>query len=65
MKDIEMFIKTSEFYEKESDRLLKKLEKTSSRKETLKILKELSSLKQKISFEIGEINKKIQEERGY
>lgn len=60
-----MFIKTSEFYEKESDRLLKKLEKTSSRKETLKILKELSSLKQKISFEIGEINKKIQEERGY
>lgn len=60
-----MFIKTSEFYEKESERLLRKLEKTSSRKETLKILKELSSLKQKISFEIGEINKKIQEERGY
>lgn len=65
MDDIEMFIKTSEFYEKESERLLRKLEKTSSRKETLKILKELSSLKQKISFEIGEINKKIQEERGY
>ena len=60
-----MFIKTSEFYDKEADRLLKKLEKTTSRKEAAKILVELNSLKKKISFEINEINKKIEEERGY
>lgn len=65
MDDIEMFIKTSEFYDKEADRLLKKLEKTTSRKEAAKILVELNSLKKKISFEINEINKKIEEERGY
>lgn len=60
-----MFIKTSEFYDKEADRLLSKLEKTTSRKEAAKILAELDSLKKKISFEINEINKKIEEDRGY
>jgi hypothetical protein len=65
MDEIEMFIKTSEFYEKEADRLIKKLEKTTSRKEAIKIVSELNSLKKKISFEINQINKKIGEERGY
>jgi hypothetical protein len=65
MDEIEMFIKTSEFYEKEADRLIKKLEKTTSRKEAIKIISELNSLKKKISFEINQINKKIGEERGY
>ena len=60
-----MLIKTSEFYDKEADRLLEKLENASSDKEARKILIELNSLKQKISFEINQINKKIEEERGY
>lgn len=60
-----MLIKTSEFYDKEADRLLEKLENASSDKEAIKILAELNSLKQKISFEINQINKKIEEERGY
>lgn len=60
-----MFIKTSEFYENEADRLIKKLEKATSRKDAVKILAELDSLKKKISFEINEINKKIEEQRGY
>jgi hypothetical protein len=65
MDEIEMFIKTSEFYENEADRLIKKLEKATSRKDAVKILAELDSLKKKISFEINEINKKIEEQRGY
>ena len=65
MDEIEMLIKTSEFYDKEADRLIEKLEKASSDKEARKILIELNSLKQKISFEINQINKKIEEERGY
>ena len=65
MDEIEMLIKTSEFYDKEADRLLEKLENASSDKEARKILIELNSLKQKISFEINQINKKIEEERGY
>jgi hypothetical protein len=65
MDEIEMLIKTSEFYDKEADRLLEKLENASSDKEAIKILAELNSLKQKISFEINQINKKIEEERGY
>lgn len=60
-----MFIKTSEFYENEADRLIKKLEKATSRKDAVKILAELDSLKKKISFEINEINKKVEEQRGY
>jgi hypothetical protein len=65
MDEIEMFIKTSEFYENEADRLIKKLEKATSRKDAVKILAELDSLKKKISFEINEINKKVEEQRGY
>ena len=54
-----MIIKTSEFYEKEADRLIEKLEKAKSKKEAVPIINELNCLKKKIIFEINQIQKII------
>jgi hypothetical protein len=56
---MEMIIKTSEFYEKEADRLIEKLEKAKSKKEAVPIINELNCLKKKIIFEINQIQKII------
>lgn len=56
-----MMLKTAEFYEKESDRLIKKLEKVKSKKQAAAVLNELKSLKSKILFEITQIEKIIEE----
>lgn len=56
-----MMLKTAEFYEKESDRLIKKLEKAKSKKQAAAVLNELKSLKSKILFEITQIEKIIEE----
>ena len=61
MDHLEMMLKTAEFYEKESDRLLKKLEKCKSKKQSAAVLNELTSLKKKIVFEISQIEKIIEE----
>lgn len=61
MDHMEMIIKTSEFYEKEADRLIGKLEKAKSKKEVITIINELNCLKKKIIFEIKEIQKTIDE----
>jgi hypothetical protein len=54
-------MKTSRFYEKEAERLLKKLDRSSTKEQKLAALAELNSLKQKIKFEINEISKIIQQ----
>jgi len=56
-----MIMKVSEFYEKEADRLIGKLEKAKSKKEAIPIINELNCLKKKILFEINEIQKIIDE----
>ena len=61
MDHLEMMLKTAEFYEKESDRLIKKLEKAKSKKQAAAVLNELKSLKSKILFEITQIEKIIEE----
>jgi hypothetical protein len=61
MNDFDMLMKTSRFYEKESKRLLKKLDRSSTKKQKRDTLAELNSLKQKIKFEINEISKIIQQ----
>jgi hypothetical protein len=58
-------MKTSRFYEKEAERLLKKLDRSSTKKQKLAALTELNSLKQKIKFEINEISKIIQQNEEY
>jgi 4-diphosphocytidyl-2C-methyl-D-erythritol kinase len=65
MNDFDMLIKTSRFYEKESKRLLKKLNRSSTEEQKLAALTELKSLKQKIKFEINEISKIIQQNEEY
>lgn len=61
MDHLEMIMKVSEFYEKEADRLIGKLEKAKSKKEAIPIINELNCLKKKILFEINEIQKIIDE----
>ncbi|MFN9959915.1 MAG: hypothetical protein ACK55I_43075 [bacterium] len=61
MDHLQMMLKTAEFYEKESDRLIKKLEKAKSKKQAAAVLNELKSLKSKILFEITQIEKIIEE----
>ena len=65
MNDFDMLMKTSQFYEKEAERLLKKLDRSSTKKQKLAALAELNSLKQKIKFEINEISKIIQQNEEY
>jgi len=65
MNNFDMIMKTSRFYEKEAKRLLKKLDRSSTKKQKLDALTELKSLKQKIKFEINQISKIIQENESY
>lgn len=65
MNDFDMLMKTSQFYEKEAERLLKKLDRSSTKEQKLAALAELKSLKQKIKFEINEISKIIQQNEEY
>lgn len=60
-----MMLKTAEFYEKESDRLIGKLEKTKSKKQATAVVNELNNLKKKILFEITQIEKIIEENRDF
>jgi len=65
MNDFDMLMKTSQFYEKEAERLLKKLNRSSTKQQKLAAIAELNSLKQKIKFEINEISKIIQQNEEY
>ena len=65
MNDFDMLMKTSRFYEKEAERLLKKLDRSSTKEQKLAALAGLKSLKQKIKFEINEISKIIQQNEEY
>ena len=60
-EQIDMMLTASNFYIKEADKLLKKIDSAKSRKAKLKYLVELRSLKSKISFEISQINKIMEE----
>ena len=53
-------MKTSRFYEKEANRLLKKLDRSSTKKQKLDALAELKSLKQKIKFDLPQKEKEKQ-----
>lgn len=61
MNHFKIMMKTSDFYEKEANRLIKKLKKTKSKKEALLIIEKIASVKKKILFEINEIQKIIDE----
>lgn len=54
-------LKSCEFYEAESDRLLAKLAKAKNHKQASVIISQLDSLKKKISYEILQIEKIIEE----
>ena len=54
---VEMLLRTSDFYIRESQRVQAKLKKAKTEKEKIKILADLQSLQKKIAFEISEINK--------
>lgn len=54
---VEMLLKTSDFYIRESQRVQAKLKKAKTEKEKIKILADLQSLQKKIAFEISEISK--------
>ena len=54
---VEMLLKTSDFYIRESQRVQANLKKAKTKKEKIKILADLQSLQKKIAFEISEINK--------
>jgi hypothetical protein len=58
---VEMTLKTADFYKKESDRLLKQIKKETSIKGKIKYVQQLMSLKSKISFEIKQIDKLIRD----
>lgn len=60
-----MLIKTSEFYEAEAERLLEKLQSCKTKKQTLDVVAELKSLKQKIKFEINQISKILEDNAEY
>jgi len=61
MDQIDIMIKTCEFYEAESDRLLAKLAKTKNSKQASVVISQLDSLKKKIAYEILQIEKIIEE----
>jgi hypothetical protein len=65
MDNLDMLIKTSEFYEAEAERLLKKLQSCKTKKQTLDAVAELKSLKQKIKFEINQISKILEDNAEY
>ena len=54
---VEMLLRTSDFYIRESQRVQAKLKKAKTEKEKIKILADLQSLQKKIAFEISEISK--------
>ena len=65
MNDFDMLMKTSRFYEKEAERLEKKVDRSYKKEQKLAAITELKSLKQKIKFEINEISKIIQQNEEY
>jgi len=56
-----MMLETSSFYLKQSEELLKKINNAKSQEEKAAFLKDLICLKNKISFEINEINKILED----
>lgn len=54
---VEMLLKTSDFYIRESKIIQDKIKKAKTKKEKIKILTDLQNLEKKIAFEILEINK--------
>ena len=57
MKNIDLISKSCDFYSAEADRLLEKLVKCKSQKQTKKTLLELDALKKRIAYEISLIEK--------
>ncbi len=55
-EEIKMLLKSSDFYTKESKKLLKK-----TKKEKENAVKELTHIREKIKFEINQINKILKE----
>ena len=63
MNNIDLISKSCDFYSAEADRLLEKLAKCKSEKQTNKVLLELDALKKRISYEISLIEK-LEEDSG-
>lgn len=55
-----LFADTSSFLRKEADNLVEKLNKTQSKKEKQKIIKELFNVRNRIAYEIKSIERFIQ-----
>lgn len=60
-QEVQMYLKTSEFYLKESKRLLQKASQAKTKEEKIQSLKELLDIKSRISREINEITKICEE----
>lgn len=57
-----MLLKSAEFYISECKKLMKKSKTAKTNEEKIKALNDLNNLKNKISFEIDQINKIIERE---
>jgi hypothetical protein len=53
---IEMLLKSADFYTKESKKLLKKTKNAKTKKQKENAVKELTYIREKIKFEINQIN---------
>ena len=60
-EEIKMLLKSSDFYTKESKKLLKKTKNAKTKKEKENAVKELTHIREKIKFEINQINKILEE----
>lgn len=62
---IEIILKTADFYSKETEKLLKKTKEETSPESKLNHLEQLMSLRSKIAFEINQIDKILKDEDPY
>jgi uncharacterized protein YigA (DUF484 family) len=63
-QDVEMYLKTSDFYIKESTRLIEKSKLAKTTKEKVAIVHELQALRSRIIREINEIEKICEDNSG-
>ena len=61
-EQIEILLKSADFYTKESKKLLKKAKNAKTKKEKENAVKELTHIREKIKFEINQINKILREQ---
>lgn len=61
-EQIKILLKSADFYAKESKKLLKKAKNAKTKKEKENAVKELTHIREKIKFEINQINKILRDQ---